>query len=323
MRERLRLVAAAACVLLTCGVLTACEDDVVEEGGGAGGSEQAELEVPERDPERFEFSLVPVEGEGGGDGDGAAGHDLTQNQAAPNEPAWQGCLLNWLLDWPREASDDYTLDATYGIALECDLPAMGGPTIDSDVQATLYDAASGEVIDEAPKVTGGWDTEDYVESSDTVGVTWPREMRMTAHVEMQLIPGCDIAGCGDPDPGWMWGPMPANCEGVGLWLAVCDYEWEFIPVGNAQCPTDPRFDEGPDHVQFHVTCSGGVSVTAEIANMSDDGKCTYAIAVVPGGEQRWDAVCEPGETKTVDLGSSTADGTGGTAHVTMLRQYGS
>jgi hypothetical protein len=316
-KRRLRgtlAILAAAFVFATAGGVNSCEEVPPEGQEPSERPQQQEdgtIEPPDLpDEKQQEFSLVPAE---------EAAGDQAGNQAAPNEPAWQGCLFNWMLDWPIEANESYTLDATYGSNYSCDLPAMGGPTIDASIQTTLYDQTTGEKIDEAEFVTGGWDTEDYIESSDTLNLAWPHEIRLTSHLEMQLIPGCDVAGCGDPDPGWVWGPMPAGCESPGPWLAVCEYEWANIQIGNTSCPDEPSFQDGSNTVDFEVTCGSatgnGVSVSAEIHNASDDGKCTYAVAVFRGGPQAWDAVCEPDETKTVDLGS----GEGPITHVYLTR----
>lgn len=310
-------VLASAFLLLTCGGLNSCDEELPPDGQGPPEREQQQqddgtIQPPDLPDERsVEFSLVPTDGSG----DGSEG----SNQAAGDGPAWQGCLVNWILDWPVEASDTYTVDATYGSALDCDLPAMGGPTIDSSIQTTLYDQSTGEQLDQAQMMTGGWDTDDYLESSDSIGLTWPREIRLHSYLEMQLIPGCDVAGCGDPDPGWMFGPMPPNCTSPGPWLAMCEYDWEGIQIGNTACPDEPSLSDGGNIVRFEVTCggtgTGGVTVSAEIVNASDDGKCTYAIAVFRGGPQEWEAVCEPGESTTVTLGS----GEGPITHVYMDR----
>jgi hypothetical protein len=287
-------VVAAAVLALTCGALTSCEPEPI--GGGEEPpqeqEEQEAFEPPTKEPEAAEFSVVPADEAG------------EANNQAGDEPLW-GCTLDWMLDWPMETIYEPELDITYGMNLSCEWPEIGGPTIDSDLQATLQDGA-GRAIDEAPMVTGGWDTDDYLESSDTAGgVVFPTQLRMKSHLVMQLIPGCGIDGCGDPDPGFVWGAMPPECTGTGTWFAVCEYEWRDINIANSACEDTQHFTEGDSSVSYHVTCEGGTAtVTADINN-ADDGKCTYAHVWFKGGRWEWDALCEPG-SQQFTLGTGPA-----------------
>jgi hypothetical protein len=312
MRGPLGVAAAAAVLALTCGALTSCQPEEFAEGGGPPQEEQQEpgeqeeqekpeeeqqdpatMEPPTREPDAADFSIVPADEA-----------DDASNTQSGDEPIW-GCALNWMLDWPMEVTEEPTLEATYGMNLSCEWPEIGGPTIDSDLQVDLNDERGGEPIDEAPMVTGGWDTDDYLESSDTVEISYPRQLWMSSHLVMQLIPGCGIDGCGDPDPGFVWGAMPPECMGTGTWIAVCDYEWRDIRVGNATCDDAPSYSEEHSSVQYRVSCEGGsVDVTARITN-ADDGMCTYAHVYFYGGRYEWAGLCEPGQEEfTVGSGSS-------------------
>ncbi|MGP3971481.1 hypothetical protein [Streptomyces sp. 6N223] len=302
-------VVAATVLALTCGALTSCEPEEIDGGGGNGGGggpsqeqqqEQAAVEPPTKEPEAAEFSIVPADESG----------DASSAQSG-DEPLW-GCTLNWMLDWPMETTTEPTVEATYGMNLSCEWPEIGGPTIDSDLQVDLKEEGGG-TIDEAPMVTGGWDTDDYLESSDTVEVAYPRQLWMSSHLVMQLIPGCGIDGCGDPDPGFVWGAMPPECLGTGTWIAVCDYEWRDINIGNAACDDAPSYNEESSSVRYQVTCDGGTAtVTAQITN-ADDGKCTYAHAYFYGGRWEWAGRCEPG-SGSVTLGT----GRGPVVHIVPM-----